>query len=319
MPRWALPDFVEDILPPEGLRVEHARRTLIDTSVARGYGFVQPPLVEYVDALSAGTDELDDHMFKVVDQLSGRLLGVRADMTPQAARIDAHLFADRPINRLCYAGSVLHTHPTALNATREVIQGGAELYGVAGREGDEEVLTLLLAICEALQLNDLYVDLGHAAVFRALCDAAQLTPIQRAGAREALQKKDVGAVKAITGHAGLALLPTLYGESAEVIANAKKILQTAPQVLGVLGVLNDLEHIAAMVKGRGARVTLDLADVPNYDYHNGLVFSVYVAGERIALARGGRYDNIGVAYGAALPRAATGFSMDLRLAAAYSP
>jgi ATP phosphoribosyltransferase regulatory subunit len=315
MPRWALPDFVEDILPPEGLRVEHARRTVIDTCVARGYGFVQPPLVEYVDALTAGTDELDDHMFKVVDQLSGRLLGVRADMTPQAARIDAHLFADRPINRLCYAGSVLHTHPTALNATREVIQGGAELYGVAGREGDEEVLTLLLAICDGLQLKDLYVDLGHAAVFRALCDEAKLTPGQRASVREALQKKDVGTVKAITTHAGLALLPQLYGESADVVTNAMKSLNTAPQVLAVL---QDLEHIAAMVKACGAKVTLDLADVPNYDYHNGLVFSVYVAGERIALARGGRYDNIGVAYGAALPRAATGFSMDLRLAAAYS-
>jgi ATP phosphoribosyltransferase regulatory subunit len=313
MPRWALPDFVEDILPPEGLRVEHARRVLIDTCVARSYGLVQPPLVEYVEALTAGTDELDDHIFKVVDQLSGRLLGVRADMTPQAARIDAHLFATHPVNRLCYAGSVLHTHPTALNATREVVQGGAELYGVPGRAGDEEVLKLLLSICDALKLKNLYVDLGHAAIFHALAAEAKLDAPQRAAAREALQKKDGGALRAITTHAGLNLLPKLYGASAEVIAAA---LCELPAAMQVRAALVDLEHIAALVESCGAKVTLDLADVPNYDYHNGLVFSLYVAGERVALARGGRYDNIGSSYGAPEPRAATGFSMDLRLAAA---
>ncbi len=315
MPRWALPDFVEDILPPEGLRVEHARRVLIDTCVEREYGFVQPPLVEYADALTAGTDELDDHMFKVVDQLSGRLLGVRADMTPQAARIDAHLFAAQPVNRLCYAGSVLHTHPTALNATREVVQGGAELYGVPGREGDEEVLRLLLAICDALKLKNLYVDCGHAAVFNALAAEAQLTPTQRASVREALRKKDVGAVKAITAHNGLNFLPQLYGSAADVLARATIVLSATPAVTKAL---EDLAHVAALVGACGAQVTLDLADVPNYDYHNGLVFSLYVAGERVALARGGRYDNIGAAYGAPQPRAATGFSMDLRLAAAHA-
>ncbi len=312
MPRWALPDYVEDILPPEGARLERVRRALIDLCFAAGYGLVQPPLIEFADTLTAGTNELDDHLFKVVDQLSGRLLGVRADMTPQAARIDAHLYGHVAENRLCYAGSVLHTRPSALNATREVVQGGAELYGLPGRAGDEEVLRLLLRICATLGIGGLHVDIGHAAVFNALSDSAALSPIARERAREALQRKDAGALQIVTTDPAITALLLLYGDAPTTLAQARKTLPGT----AIANALDDLADLASIADTCGANVTIDLADVPSYAYHTGVVYSVFAAGESTALARGGRYDNIGSVYGAPAPRPATGFSLDLRLAAA---
>jgi ATP phosphoribosyltransferase regulatory subunit len=315
MPRWALPDYVEDILPPEAMRVEFARRLLIDTCSARGYALVQPPLIEYTDSLTAGAGELDDHIFKVVDQLSGRLLGVRADMTPQAARIDAHLFADHPVNRLCYAGSVLHTQPTALNATREVVQGGAELYGLAGGEADREILSLMLDVLNGLKVPSLHLDLGHAQIFPALADAAGLDTPARKLALAALQRKEAVALRAVTTDAGLHALLKLYGDTEDVLARARASLPATP-VIG--NALTQLADLSAHVAQGGGKVTIDLADVPNYNYHSGPVFAVFAPGEPVAIARGGRYDNVGRAFGAPKPRPATGFSIDLRLAAAYA-
>jgi ATP phosphoribosyltransferase regulatory subunit len=313
MPRWALPDYIEDLLPDEAMRVERVRRALIDTCTARKFALVQPPLIEYVDSLKADSADLDDHMFRVVDQLSGRLLGVRADMTPQAARIDAHLFADRAENRLCYAGSVLHTQPTALNPTREVVQGGAELYGVSALNGDVETLSLLIEIAQRIGLTDLHIDLGHSRIFPALTVALGLNSAALGQARHALQRKDRGALHAITPDASLAALLSLYGDAGSTLADARRVLGHNTEVAQAL---DDLEAITRALAKLSGKVTVDLADVPNYGYHTGVVYAMYVPGEFNAIARGGRYDNIGLAYGAPAPRAATGFSMDLRLAAA---
>jgi ATP phosphoribosyltransferase regulatory subunit len=313
MPRWALPDYIEDLLPDEAMRVERVRRTLIDTCVDAGYALVQPPLIEYVDALKADTADLDDHMFKVVDQLSGRLLGVRADMTPQAARIDAHLFADRKENRLCYAGSVLHTKPTALNPTREVVQGGAELYGVAALSGDLEILLLLLKIGRHIGLTDVHIDLGHSTIFPALAAPLGLSSLALSTARDALQRKDRGALQSVTSDTSLSTLLALYGEAQPTLSAA---ITAFADRADVRVALEDLQSLATALQQAGARVTIDLADVPSYGYHTGAVYAMYVPSEFNAIARGGRYNNIGIAYGAPAPRAATGFSIDLRLAAA---
>ncbi len=314
MPRWALPDYIEDLLPAEAMRVERVRRILVDMCVAHGFSLVQPPLIEYVDALTAGTDELDDHLFKVVDQLSGRLLGVRADMTPQAARIDAHLFAGKAENRLCYVGSVLHTRPTALNPTREVVQGGAEVYGVAGIAADIDVAKLLLAICNAIDLRQLHFDVGHSQLFPALAAAAGLAPPAHGGVRESLHRKYNGGLRAHTTDSKINALLGLYGQANETLARARKLLGESGEVSHAL---TELETLTDALNHDGLTVTVDLADVPNYGYHTGAVYSLYAAGEPLAVARGGRYDNIGAAYGAQAPRAATGFSLDLRLAAAW--
>ncbi len=319
MREWILPEYVEDILPGEAERVEALRRTVLDHFRAHGYRLVQPPLVEHLDSLLTGTGrDLDLMTFKVVDPMSGRLLGVRADITPQVARIDAHLLNEPGVTRLCYSGSVLHTMPGTSAKTREILQIGAELFGEPGIEGDREVVGLLLTSLGAAGVRALHLDLGHVGVYRALAAGAGISGTgEDSGLFRALRNKDIPAVAELATKFPAAwrdafnALPTLYGPANDVIAAARTRLPDTPAIG------NALDAIAALVRSTEPHVDalhVDLADLRGYHYQNGVIFSVFTAGESIAVGNGGRYDGIGKAFGRARP--ATGFTLDLRQLAA---
>ena len=313
--KWLLPEFIEDILPAEAMRVETLRRRILDLFFENRYELVMPPLIEYTDSLLTGTGrDLELRTFKVVDQLSGRMMGLRADITPQVARIDAHLLNRDGVTRLCYCGSVLHTRPAGPAATREPIQIGAELYGDAGIEADLEVLRLLCRALELAGVRNARIDIGHVSVFRAIAHAAaDLAPELEAQLFEALQKKDVPTLKELTKklnpktREALLLLPEFYG-GVEVLDAAEKKLPKLAELTRALGTLR------ALAKACSLPVSLDLAELRGYRYHTGVVFDAYCDGGAGAasqpIARGGRYDEVGKAFGRARP--ATGFSIDLR-------
>jgi ATP phosphoribosyltransferase regulatory subunit len=315
MRKWTLPEHIEDILPAEAERIEALRRALLDHYRGHGYRLVQPPLVEHLESLLTGSGrDLELQTFKVIDPLSGRLLGLRADITPQVARIDAHLLNEPGITRLCYAGSVLRTLPAGIGNTREVVQIGAELYGEPGIAGDCEVVTLLLSSLTAAGVGALHLDLGHIGVYRALANAAGI-----AGNGDdselfaALRAKDVPAVGELTAKLpaawrdALTALPTLYGPAQEVLAAARARLPDTPAIANALEALATLAQSA---QGHVEALHVDLADLTGYHYHTGAIFSVFTAGEANAIGNGGRYDGIGRAFGRARP--ATGFTLDLR-------
>jgi ATP phosphoribosyltransferase regulatory subunit len=319
MRTWLLPEYVEDILPLEAARIERLRRALLDLFAVHGYQLVMPPLLEYVDSLLTGTGhDLDLRTFKLVDQLSGRMLGVRADITPQVARIDAHLLNRSGVTRLCYAGSVLHTLPSDMNRTREPLQIGAEVYGHRGVESDIEVERLMLQAMEQCGVRDRYLDLGHVAVFRALMRRGRISAQLESDLFRAMQAKDTPGLRALTrklDHAtreALSALPDLYG-GREVLRTAARRL---PAHAEIRQALRELGRIADALADM-ARIRFDLAELRGYHYHSGVVFAAYAQGWRDALARGGRYDEVGKAFGRA--RAATGFSMDLRELASAQP
>jgi ATP phosphoribosyltransferase regulatory subunit len=269
-----------------------------------------PPLLEYMDSLLTGTGhDLELRTFKVVDQLSGRMMGVRADITPQVARIDAHLLNRDGVTRLCYCGSVLHTRPAGPSATREPIQIGAELYGDAGVEADLEILQLLCQALELAGVRNARVDIGHVAVFRSIAHSGGMSSDLERDLFEALQKKDVPALKELTrkleskARDALLLLPELYG-GAEVLELAEKKLPKLAEITRALGTLRKLSKACRIPAG------FDLAELRGYHYHSGVVFDAYCDGVSGAVARGGRYDEVGKAFGRARP--ATGFSIDLR-------
>ncbi|MGH8672000.1 MAG: ATP phosphoribosyltransferase regulatory subunit, partial [Burkholderiales bacterium] len=308
---WQLPEYIEDLLPPQAWCIEQLRRSLLDLFHVHGYQLVAPPLLEYTDSLLTGTgSDLDLQTFKLLDQLSGRLLGVRADITPQAARIDAHLLNRRGVTRLCYAGSVLHTLPSALGRTREPLQIGAELFGHAGVESDVEIQRLMLDALRVAGVDDMQLDLGHVAIFRALVERAALEPTLVSSLFHALQRKDMPALDELTAsldhetRSALTLLPDLYG-GPEVLVTARRRL---PKLVAIRKALDALQVIAQQLSGRGTAVGIDLGDLRGYHYHSGTVFTVYAQGRPTPVARGGRYDEVGKAFGRA--RAATGFSMD---------
>jgi ATP phosphoribosyltransferase regulatory subunit len=292
------------------MRLEALRRKLLDLFFSRGYELVMPPLLEYTDSLLTGTGhDLELRTFKVVDQLSGRMMGVRADITPQVARIDAHLLNRKGVTRLCYCGSVLHTRPAGPAATREPIQIGAELYGDAGVEADLEILRLL---CEALELagvRNARVDIGHVSVFRSIAHAADVGAELEGQLFEALQKKDLPALRELTKKMNpktrdaLLLLPELYG-GAEVLDVAERKLPKLSELARALGTLRKLAKACRLPAG------FDLAELRGYHYHSGVVFDAYCDHVTGTVARGGRYDEVGKAFGRARP--ATGFSIDLR-------
>ena len=314
--RWLLPEGIEEILPDEARRLERLRRKLLDLLAAWGYELVMPPLIEYLDALLTGTGrDLDLQTFKLTDQLTGRLMGVRADMTPQTARIDAHyLKRERPV-RLCYAGNVLRTRPDAFAGSRELLQLGAELFGHPGPESDIEVARLMLAALAAAGLRDLHLGLGHVGVFRALSAEAHLPEALENDLFEALQRKARSQVEVLLAASAapvgiktmLAALADLNG-GAETLIRAHELLKNAPPTVQVA--LVNLERVADAVTRSNAPVYFDLAELRGYRYYTGVVFSAFVAGQGQAIAQGGRYDGIGRAFGRA--RAATGFSTDLR-------
>jgi len=321
---WLLPDGVEEALPMEAARLESLRRSLVDLLERWGYDLVIPPLIEYVDSLLTGAGhDLELDTFKLVDQLSGRMMGLRADMTPQVARIDAHrLGRDDPM-RLCYAGSVVHTRPGPFAGGRSPLQIGAELFGHAGPEADREIVELMLAALEQAGVaGPLALDLGHVGVFRELAAATGVAGDDEAALFEMLQRKsvpDIGArldAMALDAPADAMwrAMPALHG-GFEVLARAREAL--APAGDGVLAAITHLEELGRALAGRhdeGVALHFDLGELRGYHYHTGVVFAAYTGDAGEELARGGRYDGIGAAFGRARP--ATGFSSDLRRLAA---
>jgi ATP phosphoribosyltransferase regulatory subunit len=318
MRKWLLPEAIEDVLPAEAARLEVLRRALLDHVRARGYRLVQPPLVEYLESLLTGTGrDLDLLTFKTIDPLSGRMLGLRADTTPQVARIDAHVLNEAGITRLCYAGSVVRTAVTGPGDTREALQLGAELYGHAGIAADIEVMGLLLSVLDKAGIGTLHLDLGHVGVYRALAHAAGLSGSGEGDDAElfaALRDKDAPSVHELTARlpdtprAALRALATLYGPAASTLAAARAALPPLPDVTAALDALAALAAAAAVDE-----IHVDLADLRGYHYYNGATFSVFAergSGVVVDCGRGGRYDGVGRAFGRGRP--ATGFSLDLR-------
>ncbi|MBU1357912.1 MAG: ATP phosphoribosyltransferase regulatory subunit [Gammaproteobacteria bacterium] len=316
MSAWVLPDHIADVLPSEARHIEELRRQLLDT--ARGYGFelVMPPLLEHLESLLSGTGEaLDLQTFKLVDQLSGRTMGLRADTTPQVARIDAHLLNRRGVTRLCYCGPVLHARPDRPHASREPLQFGAEIYGHSGLEADTEVLRLALDCLRAAGVTErvqgaVIVDLADARIVQSLLDGVRLDSAVVPRVHAALAAKDLSSLRTLTAgfpataREGLLALPQLYGDVA-VLDEARRALPDSPALRAAL---SDLRQLAGRVEG--AKVSFDLADLRGYAYYSGVRFGMYTDGATDALVRGGRYDEVGAVFGRNRP--AVGFSLDVR-------
>lgn len=311
---WRLPDGIEELLPAEVVEIESLRRKVLDLFHGWGYETVIPPLIEYLESLLTGTgNDLDLQTFKLTDQLTGRMMGVRADMTPQVARIDAHrLNREGPV-RLCYLGSVLHTRPEISGATRSPIQVGAELYGHAGIESDLEVIRLMLEMLDLAGQESLVLDLGHVGIYRSLVERADLSAQDEFMLFDALQRKASVEVEAVVGgvkdeglRSQLLALKDLNG-GVEVLEEAKTLLDPSAHQA-----ISTLELIAETVSRQQWNVEMhfDLAELRGYDYHTGVVFAAYAPGKGEAVAQGGRYDNVGAVFGRARP--ATGFSADIK-------
>ena len=308
--KWILPEYVEDVLPAEAMRIEKLRRRILDLFFKKNYELVMPPLLEFMDSLLTGTGhDLELRTFKVVDQFSGKTMGVRADITPQVARIDAHLLNRKGVTRLCYCGSVLHTRPASPGATREPIQIGAEMYGNAAVAADVEVQRLLCDALAAAGMRGIRLGIGHVAVFRTIAQAAKINGEREKELFEALQKKDLPALRSLTrGFDGktrdaLLLLPELYGD-------AKVLDEAARRLPKMASMEKALATLRAIAKACPVPASFDLAELRGYHYHSGVVFDAYCDGVSGVVARGGRYDDVGKAFGRARP--ATGFSIDLR-------
>jgi ATP phosphoribosyltransferase regulatory subunit len=322
--RWLLPDGVEEILPLEASKLEHLRRQLLDLYESWGYQLVITPLIEYLDSLLVGSSQdLDLHTFKITDQLSGRMMGIRADITPQAARIDAHCMnRDGPV-RLCYADNVLHTKPRGLLTSRVPIRIGAEMYGHAGVDCDIELICLMYATLEAAAINELSIVLGHVGIFRALVKEASIDSDTEAKLFDAVQRKaydeiDVvldAAVKDKALHSMLRQLTRLSGGEA-TLQEAISVFEEAPD--SVKKELLELVLIVEGVKQRHPEMTLcfDLCELRGYEYHTGIVFAAYTPDYGRAVAKGGRYDDIGEVFGRSRP--ASGFDSDLKTIARLS-
>jgi ATP phosphoribosyltransferase regulatory subunit len=312
MRNWLLPENIADILPATARQVESAKAAMLERFRTYGYELVCPPLIEYIDSLVYdGDTALVMKTFKLDDQMSGRQLGLRADITPQVARIDAHLLSSRQgVTRLCYAGSVLHTVPESAMRSREPLQVGAELYGSSDVGADLEIVDLMLASLEGVGVGGLTLDIGHVGIFRALAAAAALPARLTAELFGVLQAKDIPSAETLLAGAAepfrsaLLALPGLYGPDA--LSRASQCLPALPEIRQALA---DMQAVADSVAGR-ATVNFDLSDLRGTAYHTGLMFAAYAPGWSDALARGGRYDNVGDKFGRARP--ATGFSLDLR-------
>ena len=315
--RWQLPDGIEEVLPTQAATAERLRRRLLDLYRSWGYQLVIPPLMEFTESLLIGLGrDLDLLTFKLTDQLSGRTLGIRADITPQVARIDAHSMAQEGITRLCYAGSTLHTRPKSLLASRSPIQLGAELYGDNSLAADVEVIRLMLTTLEMAGVSStITLDLGHVGVYRAVLASADLTAEQEETVFDALQRKSVPdlhlALAGVNSEAAELIigLVDLHGDDS-VLANARELF--ADRAPDALAAVDALQEVATDIRRQRPDLDIyfDLAELRGYHYHTGVVFAAYVRGHGQALANGGRYDNVGAVFGRA--RAATGFATDLK-------
>ena len=311
MSAWVLPDHIADVLPSEARHIEELRRGLLDTARCYGYELVMPPLLEHLESLLTGTGEaLDLQTFKLVDQLSGRSMGLRADTTPQVARIDAHLLNRKGVTRLCYCGPVLHTRPDRPHATREPLQFGAELFGHAGLEADLEALQLARECLRIANVPSTTIDLADVRIVRNLLAGVSVNAQVLSGIHAALAAKDAAELAALTrdfpveSREGLLALLQLYGDQG-VLIEAKKAFQRFP---GISQVLSNLKWLASRLEG--AAVTFDLADLRGYAYYSGARFAIYAPGASDALVRGGRYDEVGAVFGRNRP--AAGFSLDIK-------
>ena len=323
MNRWLLPEDIADVLPAEARKVESLRRSILDLYQSYGYELVAPPILEFLDSLLTGTgSDLNLQTFKLVDQLSGRTLGLRADMTPQVARIDAHLLNRAGVTRLCYAGSVAHARTPVGSSAREELQLGAEIYGCATWEADLEAITLLLKTLSLAGLEKVYLDLSHAGILTGILDGQNLDKVTVEALYSLLQSKDrprlsqwATCLPAKVSEA-LISLTELNGPCSEVLAKAKKVL---PKHAAIDQALSDLERLdsAAAKLSANLELSIDLADLRGYQYHSGAMFAAYIEQLPQPIARGGRYDHVGQAFGR--PRPATGFSLDLLTLANLSP
>jgi ATP phosphoribosyltransferase regulatory subunit len=319
MSAWVLPDHIADVLPSEARHIEELRRDLLDTARRYGYELVMPPLLEHLESLLTGTGKaLDLQTFKLVDQLSGRMLGLRADSTPQVARIDAHLLNRQGVTRLCYCGPVLHTRPDKPHATREPLQFGGEIYGHAGLEAELEILQLALDCLGSAQVPELIVDMADVGIVDALLEHAAADALTFDAIHQALARKDTSELNrlaagfAAPSRDGLCALLDLYGD-AQVLERARAVLPALP---GIARALDNLQWLSGHLPS--VRVSFDLADLRGYAYYSGVRFSIYSPGAVDALVRGGRYDEVGAAFGRNRP--AVGFSLDVKaLVAAVAP
>ncbi|MFN2308787.1 MAG: ATP phosphoribosyltransferase regulatory subunit [Gammaproteobacteria bacterium] len=321
---WLLPEGISEMLPEQAWRLETLRRRLLDTYRSWGYELIIPPMIEFLESLLTGTGhDLDLQTFKLTDQLTGRLLGVRADMTPQAARIDAHALKREGPVRLCYLGTVLHSRPDEFAGSRSPLQVGCELFGHAGIESDLEILGLLLETLAVTGIEQVHLDLGQVGIFRALAEGAGLTPEQETDLFDVLQRKALPEIESLLAtfktpapwRERLVRLASLHGD-ASVLEQARTDLAGAGA--GVAAALDNLCAIAEQAQRRWPQVPLhfDLAELRGYGYQTGVVFAAFVPGCGQEIARGGRYDKIGEVFGRARP--ATGFSADLRTLMALS-
>ena len=322
MNRWLLPEDIADVLPAKARKVEQLRRSLLDLYRSYGYELVAPPLLEFLDSLLTGTgSDLNLQTFKLVDQLSGRTLGLRADMTPQVARIDAHLLNRTGVTRLCYAGSIAHTRTPIGCSSREELQLGAEIYGHAGWEADLEALSLLLQTLQTAGLKQVYLDLSHAGILTGILADQAVSKEDIETLYGLLQSKDrsslAGWSRNLPQPVGQALmaLTELSGPAKEVFVRARKVLPSNALVSDALALLEQLTNAIARVPS-APEVSIDLADLRGYQYHSGMMFTAYVDALSQPIARGGRYDHVGQAFGRARP--ATGFSIDLLTLAGLS-
>jgi ATP phosphoribosyltransferase regulatory subunit len=311
MSAWVLPDHIADVLPSEARHIEELRRVLLDMARCYGYELVMPPLLEHLESLLTGAGEaLDLQTFKLVDQLSGRMMGLRADSTPQVARIDAHLLNRQGVTRLCYCGPVLHTRPAGPHASREPLQFGAEIYGHAGLEADLETLLLALDMLKAAKVTSPSVDMADARIIKALLESESVKGDLLLQIHLALAAKDSSELSLLTKNfapavrQSLLALVQLYGDS-QVLAEAEKALMPS---VAVSEALSSLKWLASHLDG--ANVTFDLADLRGYSYYTGTRFSIYAPGATDALVRGGRYDQVGAVFGRNRP--AAGFSLDVK-------
>jgi ATP phosphoribosyltransferase regulatory subunit len=320
---WQLPDGMEEVLPGQAEAVENLRRALLDLYHSWGYRLVIPPLMEFTESLLVGLGEdLDLLTFKLTDQFSGRTLGIRADITTQVARIDAHSLAESGVTRLCYAGSTLHTRPKSLMASRSPIQLGAELYGDDSLGADVEIVRLMLATLETTGLSGITLDLGHVGIYEAVLATACLSGEQEATVFDALQRKSVPDLNlALVGvepdiAALIVALVDLHGDETVLEAARSLFAEAAP---GALTGIDALQEVACNLRRQSPELDIyfDLSELRGYHYHTGLVFAAYVAGCGQALANGGRYNDVGAVFGRARP--ATGFATDLKSLMAMRP
>lgn len=318
---WLLPEYFADILPDDAKCLESLRRKVLDLFSSRGFSLVIPPLIEYLDSLLTGTGrDLDLKTFKLVDQLSGKMMGLRADITPQIVRIDSQLLNQDGITRLCYCGPVAHTRPSNLKSGRELQQIGAEIYGASHIDADLAIITLAVQALDVCAIPIHRIDLNHFGIFNALCEQARIDETLKLQLVKFLRLKDAAALFAATAHlqdvdkSALRALLNLYGNSEDVLNRAHQAFDG----LENLQIANALNDLAWIIKNRSdLPFSIDLADLVGYYYHTALAFNAFNVNYPNALAHGGRYDGVGKVFKRARP--ATGFSMDLRQLVLVAP